>query len=579
MAGGDATNGRAEISGAILRSRGLLASAAVFSGFVNLLMLTGPLFMVQVYDRVLASRSVETLAALFLLVVFLFAIMSILDIARGRIMTRCAARLQTGLDRRVFSAALARSAVDPMDGVAGAALRDLEAMQKALSAPVVLAAMDLPWAPLFLSAIFLFHPLMGWLAILGGAILILASWLQQRLTLAAASKSMAAASRAEHCADQCRQESEVIRALGMQQAALARWQKARGAAMVAGVAAADVSGAVNAFTRAFRLFLQSAMLALGAWLTLKGQLSGGAMMASSVLLGRALAPLEGLIGGWPLAQRALQGHRRLAAFLTEVEPEGPRTALPEPRAALEVQDLSIAPPGSERATLWLLSFHLRPGQVLGVVGPSGAGKSTLVKALAGVWPPSAGTIRLDGAGLGQYAPECLGAALGYLPQRVTLFEGTIATNIARLSAAPDAERVLRAAKLAGAHDMITAFAKGYDTLVSPAGPGCLSGGQIQRIGLARALFGDPALLILDEPDASLDGEGVHALATAIRNHKAGGGAVLLTAHRQTLLRECDFLLALEGGTRRAFGPRDQVLAALSRPANSLGRVLKQAGAA
>ncbi len=578
MAGGGVSNGWTEISGALLRSRGHLWSAAVFSGFVNLLMLTGPLFMVQVYDRVLASRSVETLTALILLVTFLFIIMAMLDTARGRIMTRCAARLQAGLDRRVFMATLTRSGTDPTDRAAGLALRDLEAMQKALSAPVVLAAMDLPWVPIFLAAIFLFHPLLGWLAFVGGAVLIAATCAQQRVIGTDVARAAAAATRAEQCAGRFRQDTDVIRGLGMQDAAWMQWQSARGAALTAAVAVADTSGAINAVARAFRLFLQSAMLALGAWLTLNGQLSSGAMMASSVLLGRALAPLEGLIGGWPLAQRALQGRRRLAEFLTDPAPAVPRAILPNPRGALEVRDLSVMPPGAAKTTLRQLSFRLHRGQCVGVVGPSGAGKTTLVRAVAGIWKPDAGTIRLDGATLDQYGPERLGAAIGYLPQQVTLFEGTIAANIARLSATADPECILGAAKLAGAHEMITALVDGYDTLVSPTGSGCLSGGQIQRIGLARALFGDPALLILDEPDSSLDGAGIFALAAAIRRQKAKGGAVLLTAHRTTILRECDFLLALDNGSKRSFGPRDAVLAALSGPVNGLDRVTAQAGA-
>lgn len=579
MAGGDVTQGRAEISAAMADSRGLLWAAAVFSGFVNTLMLTGPIFMLQVYDRVLVSRSIETLAALCLLAMFLFGAMAILDIARGKVMSRYAARLQTRLDGRVFLAAINGSGADNIDPGGKTALGDLEAMQKVLSASVVLSAMDLPWVPLFLAAIFVFHPLMGWLALFGGAVLVGAAWAQQHLTRAAVLHASAASMQAEYRASQFRMERDLIRAHGMQAASLENWQKLRRVALIAGITAADTSGAINAFTRTFRLFLQSAMLALGAWLTVQGQLSGGAMVASSVILGRALAPLEGLIGGWPLAQRALKGRKRLTAFLIDSPQERVRTSLPAPRAPLEVRGLSVTSCPGAPTVLRQVSFRLEPGQIMGVVGPSGAGKSTLVRALTGAMAAAGGTIRLGGATLDQYSSESLGAAIGYLPQRVTLFEGTIAANIARLSTLPDCERVLHAARLAGAHDLITGLADGYDTLVSPMTPGCLSGGQVQRIGLARAFFGSPAVWILDEPDASLDAEGVCALVAAIRKHRANNGAVLLTAHRQTLLRECDLILALDGGTQRAFGPRDEVFAVPRRTAGEPRQARAQIGAA
>jgi len=545
--------GAAEIAAAIAGRRGLLAAVVAFSAFVNILMMTGSIFMLQVYDRVLASRSIETLAALSLVAVFLYLVLGLLDQARARVMVRAAAQVQAQLDRRVFSATLAGSG----SASAALALRDLEALQRALASPGLLALMDVPWVPLFLGLIFLFHPLMGWLALAGGGVLIAASALQQHLTRDAATRAFAAQHSAERSAEQFRNAAEELRALGMQDRACERWQSARSEAMRQGIAAADAGTGINAFSRTFRLFLQSAMLALGAVLTLRGYLSGGAMVSSSVLLGRALAPIEGLIAGWPLLARALAGRRRLAGFLADVPPARPRLVLPHPVGRIAATGLSIAPPGSDRPVLRIPSLTITQGQIVGVVGPSGAGKSTLLRALCGAWAPLAGEIRLDGAMLAQYDPAILGAAIGYVPQRVGLFQGTIGENIARLAARPDPATVIRAARASGSHDMILSLPDGYDTRID-AHHTPLSGGQVQRIGLARAMFGDPPLWLLDEPDANLDAEGTLALGAAVRAHKARGGTAVLTAHRQTLLHDCDIILALDRGTVRALGPRADI---------------------
>jgi ATP-binding cassette subfamily C protein len=341
-------------------------------------------------------------------------------------------------------------------------------------------------------------------------------------------------------------------------AAFDRWHLARGAALGEGLVAGDLGGVFGAVSKTFRMFLQSAMLGVGAWLVLQGQLSGGAMIAGSILMGRALQPIEQAVGQWAMVTRAQEGNRRLAELLTRVPPEPARTELPRPRALLDVNGLSVVPPGEQQAVLRGVTFQLEPGQALGVIGPSGAGKSTLARALIGVWRPAAGKVRLDGATLDQYDPDTLGSYIGYLPQRVTLFEGTIADNIARLQANPDSAKVVEAAKKAAAHEMILRLPDGYDTRVSTLG-GRLSGGQIQRVGLARALYGDPVFLVLDEPNSNLDNDGTVALNNAIRSLKAMGGSVLIMAHRPAAIQECDMLLVLEDGTRRAFGPRDQVL--------------------
>ena len=549
--------GASELARARAGQNGLLVSAVLFSVFINLLMLTGPLYMLQVYDRVLGSRSEATLVALSGLVAFLFLAMGLLEHARGRVLARIGARIQDRLERRVFSASIRRQMHLPDDPLAIASQRDLEAIQRFWASPIVTALIDMPWAPMFLAALFIFDVWLGVLAVIGGLIIVGIALLNQSRTKSPLSRATTAGLQADRLGDMLKAESETIRALGMTNAAFDRWQRARQVALTESVSAADMGGAYATLSRTFRQFLQSAILGFGAWLVLKGDFSPGAMIAGSILMGRALQPVEQAVAQWSVLTRAREGQARLAELLTRVPEEAPRTALPHPKAHLDVQALSVVPPGEGQAVLRMVSFTLQPGQALGVIGPSGAGKSSLARALIGVWRPAAGKIRLDGATLDQYDPDVLGSYIGYLPQSVRLFDGTIAENIARL-AVPDAEKVVAAAKAAAAHDMILRLPDGYDTRVAAIG-GRLSGGQIQRIGLARALYGDPVLLILDEPNSNLDNDGSMALNLAIRNLKDRGGSALIMAHRPAAIQECDMLLVLEDGTRRAFGPRDQIL--------------------
>jgi ATP-binding cassette subfamily C protein len=558
MSQNEFARGYAVLKAARADHRKLFWAVGIFSVLVNLLMLTGPLYMLQVYDRVLGSRSEATLVALSLLVTFLFVAMGLLDHARGRIMARIGAAMQDKLDRRVFSAAMRRLTLVPNDPVGLAAQRDLEAVQRLWASPVLMAIFDIPWTPFFVAAIFVFHPLLGWLAVGGGVFLILVTILNQRMTQVPINRTNGLTLQAERMSDLIKTEAEAVQALGMTGAAFARWHKARGAALAESLNAGDVGGRFGSVTKTFRMFLQSAMLGVGAWLVLKNQLSPGAMIAGSILMGRALQPIEQAVGQWAMVTRAQEGTQRLAELLSRVPPEPQRTALPRPRAILDVQALSVVPPGETQAVLRGVTFQMGEGQALGVIGPSGAGKSTLARALIGVWRPAAGKVRLEGASLDQYDPDVLGSYIGYLPQRVTLFEGTIAENIARLQPNADSAKIVEAAQKAAAHDMILRLPEGYDTRVSTLG-GRLSGGQIQRIGLARALYDNPVFLVLDEPNSNLDNDGTMALNIAIRSLKAAGGSVLIMAHRPAAIQECDLLLVLEDGMRRAFGPRDQVL--------------------
>lgn len=550
-------NARGELRDALTKGRGLFWILALFSVFVNLLMLTGPLFMLQVYDRVLASRSMETLTALFLLVAVLYGIMGLLDYARGRVAARIGAEFQSTLDARVFDAVLRRSVIPSERAKPSTSLRDLESVQRFLAAPVLFAIFDIPWTPIFILAIFVFHPLMGWLAIVGGVTLICVTILNQVLTSKPQKESQAASSQSEAFAENVREQGEIVQGLGMRNAVLGRWKANRDRALSSQIGASDATGVFTTLSKTFRFFLQSAMLALGAYLVLKGQLSPGAMIAGSILMGRALAPVDQAIGGWSVFQRARLGWRNLIDLLNTTAPEPEHTPLPAPRSILEAQQVTVVPPGEKVATLRMLSFRLEPGQALGVIGPSGSGKSTLARVLTGIWPPASGKIRLDGATLDQYDPETLGTHIGYLPQDVALFGATVTENIARLAPEPDPQKVVAAAKKAGAHDMILNLTHGYDTPLINGGR--LSGGQKQRIGLARAMYGDPAILILDEPNSNLDSEGGNALNQAIRHMKEEGKSVIIMAHRPSGITECDLLLVIEGGVMKAFGPRDEVL--------------------
>ncbi len=568
--------GQAELIATRKQSRSLYWMVAVFSFFVNLLMLTGPLYMLNVYDRVLSSRSFETLLALSVLVAFLYAMMGILDFVRGRVMGRVGARFQASLDRRVFAAVLKATTLNRAPREAATGLRDLEAVQRLITSPALMALFDLPWVPLFFFGIFLFHPLMGILALVGAAILLIVALANQFTTRKPLEAANAAGFASEQLGTHIRNESEMVHSLGMRGAAFDRWQMARGRSLDTSIEAADASGTFTALTKSFRLFLQSAMLGLGAYLVLINQLSPGAMIAGSILLGRALAPIELLVGQWAAFQRAREGWRNLAVLLGHIPEEQPHTELPKPKANILLDQVTVVPPGEQQASLRMVSFSVTPGQAVGVIGTSGAGKSTLARVLTGVWQPAAGKVRLDGAALDQYDPDVLGQHVGYLPQRVQLFDGTIKENIARMSMTPDDAKVIAAAKTADAHQMILKLPDGYDTRVS-ANSGRLSGGQIQRIGLARALYGDPVVVVLDEPNSNLDNDGSMALNRAIKALKANGNVVFIMAHRPSAIQECDLLLVLENGARRAFGPKDEVLAEMVKNHGEIKRSTGKAG--
>ncbi len=547
----------------LARHRGALIVVGALSAAVNLLMLAGPLFMLQIYDRVLTSRSEATLVMLLAIVVYLYGLMGLLDGLRGRILSRVGAGFQDALDERVFDAAH-RAGRDPSRrGNPGQALQNLESVRGFLASPAPGALLDLPWTPFFVAVIFIFHPLLGWLAVAGATVLVALAlvnrWATRRPRDGAARLSAEAAIRAEDV----RREAETVTGLGMTGPLRARWKSVREAALDRSMQAADAGGGYASASKAFRLLLQSAMLALGAWLVLGGELTAGAMIAASILLGRALQPLEQTVAQSAAIQRARSGWLAVTRLLTEIPPEVVPMALPRPAAHLRVRDLTVLSPDRREVLLRGVTFDVSPGEAVAVVGPSGAGKSTLAKALAGLWPAAQGDIRLGGAELPAWGEALWREHLGYLPQEVALLTGSVAENIARFSPEADEETVVRAATAAGAHEMVLSLPAAYDTML--AGGGGVSGGQRQRIGLARALYGDPALLVLDEPDASLDDAGVAALNRAVAGAKAAGRAVVVMAHRRAMLAECSRIAVLEGGRLRMFGPAEDVLARLPGP--------------
>jgi ATP-binding cassette subfamily C protein len=536
----------------------VLWSVVFFSGGVNLLMLAGPLYMLQVYDRVLSSRSAPTLVALTILLVGAYAFQGALDLLRSRIVMRSASLLDQHLGGSVHAAVIAIAIQNPNARDAGQPVRDLDQIRTFLTGSGPIGFIDLPWMPLFLAVCFLLHPWLGLTATAGALILVtltlLTEWASRKpsqgLAQLAGLRGMAV--------ETDRRNSESVVAMGMAGAMTERWARINDRYLAAMARAGDVTGTFGSVSKAVRLLLQSAMLGMGAWLVIRGEMTAGSMIAASIMMGRALAPIESVIQNWRVFVQARQSIRRLSLILARLPPQRAVTRLPAPTLSCEVDHLTVVPPGGRAAIVNDVGFRLEAGEALGIIGPSGAGKTSLVRALVGIWPAARGNICIDGARTDQWDPVVLGHHVGFVSQNVDLFDGTIAENIARMAVQPDSETVLKAAAAAGAHDMILKMPAGYDTPVGEGGA-ALSGGQRQRIALARALYGDPFLLVLDEAGSNLDNDGETALLSAIQAVKARGGVVVTVAHRPSALAACDKVLVLAGGTQQIYGPRDEVL--------------------
>jgi ATP-binding cassette subfamily C protein len=572
------------VTAALKDCRRAFWSVAIFSGLVNVLMLAGPLYMLQIYDRVLSSHSIPTLVALSVFLLGAYAFQAILDLVRSRVVVRSAGMLDRHLGETVHSAVVRLAIQTRQAGLAAQPVRDLDQIRTFLTGAGPIAIVDLPWMPVFLLLCYLIHPWLGMLAIAGGLILLSTTVLTERASRAPQREVAQGAGVRASMVEADRRNSETIVAMGLGEALARRWANVNDGYLGAVERSSDVVGSYGSVSKVLRLLLQSAMLGVGAFLVIRGELTPGSMIAASIMMGRALAPIETAIANWRGFIAARDSTRRLSDVLARVGAAREKTELPRPRQRFEVQDVVVAPPEAQSAIVANVRFSLAAGEVLGIIGPSGSGKTSLVRVLVGVWRAARGTVRLDGAALEQWSPEALGPHVGYVSQGIELFEGTVAENIARMTVDPDADAVIAAAKAAGAHDMILRLANGYDTRIGDAGA-ILSAGQRQRVALARALYGGPFLVVLDEPNANLDQEGEGALMQAIRDAKARGAIVVMIAHRAGALAVCDKILFLRDGAQQAFGPRDEVLrkimpqpvapaAAPAAAAGSMGATLK-----
>jgi PrtD family type I secretion system ABC transporter len=565
------------LSSAIREVRSGLPQLALFSFFINILVLTSPIYMMQTYDRVLASGHVETLVVMTLIAGIAVLVLGILEMVRGRLLGRIGRWLEQKLAPELIASSM-RSALYGLTPNAQA-LRDLSVVKGFLSGSGINSIFDSPWTPIFLIVIWLMHPLLGVVALIAAAVLLATAVVSeyvsrhpvkegQRLSIANAQK-----------ADSALRNADVFHAMGMLPGFLATWMQRNGAALDRQLTASDRNAALVGFSKFFRIFVQILILGAGAYLVILNELTPGGMIAASILLGRALAPVEQGIGSWKGFLAARDAWDRLKRLLDSLPPPPETMPLPPPKGQVSCEQLAFVQQGREQPILAGVTFALEPGEALGIIGPSAAGKSTLCKLLVGTWQPSRGHVRLDGADIFRWPPEQLGPYIGYLPQDVELFSGTIMENIARLRRDADPRVVVEAAAAAGVHEMILRLPQGYETDIGEGG--CmLSGGQRQRIGLARALFDKPRLIVLDEPNASLDGDGENALVTAIQTAKQWGATVVLVAHAPKILAPVDKLLLLQEGQLRLFGPRDEVLTKLGAgpvPAEARPRIVAQQG--
>ena len=549
----------------LVPNRRLLGGIALFSVSVNLLMLTAPLFMLQVYDRVLTSRSEETLLTLFLLVTGLYAAQAVIDYCRGRVLARLGEQLDGLFAAKLFahdmSNALDRSHSGPSP------LSDLARLRRFMTGPDPASLLDAPWVPVYLLVLASLHPMLGLVGLAGALVVVGLAYLADRATRRDLQRSaqVEAASRRLHAA--AANAAEATRVLGMEGTLASRFAQLRRKGIAAEAGSGDRGAALASAARGFRLFLQSAILAAGAVLAMRQEVTGGVMIAAAIVLGRSLAPVDRIVSQWRSIAQARSAFDRLSALLTRDTRSAIPLPLPQPSGKLVVTGLASAPAGCARPVIAGISFSLEPGDGLGIIGPSGAGKSTLARALIGIAKPMAGRIEIDGASLSQWTPAALGRHIGYLPQDVQLIGDTVAESIARLDPEARAEDIVQAARDAGAHEMILGLPDGYGTRIGDGGS-ALSGGQRRRIALARALYGEPALIVLDEPNAQLDREGDVALIGAIRRARSRGAVVIVVTHRQSAVTAVDTLLLMKNGTLAGLGNKHDVMPLLSQPAKA-----------
>ena len=541
--------------------------AAVAFGFSlvsNILYLALPLYTFQVYGRVLTSQSQATLWSLTLITLFVFVISSVIDDLRARILINYGVALDQRVSGRVF-ASLFDAAVRGEPGARAQALRDLDQFRQTLTGIAAAAIFDVPWIPVFLVALFVIDPLVGTVTLVGALILLGLAIAQARATQAALRDANDAALKSYGFTEAALRNGEVVRAMGMLPTLGQAWSKYRAVTIERGAAAAEASNMYNDMIKAVRMGFQVLIVAIGAYLIIEGKIHMGLLFANMILAARALQPIEKIVGSWDPLNNMVRSYARLNGLLSKAEQPATMTTLPRPLGKLSVEGVNFAPPGMQRLVLGTVNFALEPSEVLGVIGPSGAGKSTLARLLVGIWKPLQGVVRLDGADVFTWDRADFGRHVGYLPQDTELFAGTVRNNIARFRDDVSDEDVIQAAQMAGVHDLVLRMPKGYDTEVGEGGA-VLSAGQRQRVGLARAMLSKPAFVVLDEPNANLDAEGEEALMRAIDAMKASGATVVLISHKPGVFRAADKMLVLRDGRVELFGPRDQVMARLVKPA-------------
>ena len=548
--------------------KSILISVGCFTALINVLMLVPSIYMLQVYDRVLSSQNETTLAMLSLMVVGFFVFIGLLEVVRSFIVIRIGSQLERRFNLRVYQAAFERNLFKG-EGNAGQSLGDLTHIRQFVTGPALFAFFDAPWFPVYLFVIYLFNVWLGVLATAGALLLIALACLNEYMTKKPLGEAAGFSQQSSQLATSHLHNAETIQAMGMLGSLRKRWFQVHSRFLGLQNQASDTGAVISSLSKTLRLCLQSLVLGLGALLVIKGDMTAGMMIAGSILMGRVLSPIDQLIAVWKQWSGAKLAYRRLDALLQAFPPSDEAMALPAPKGQITFEQVSAGPPGQRAATLHMVNFNLGAGEVLGVLGASGSGKSTLARVLVGVWPTLGGTVRLDGADIHRWNRDQLGPYIGYLPQDIELFSGSIAENIARFSEA-DAQKVVAAAQQAGVHEMILRLPQGYDTQLGEDGSG-LSGGQKQRVALARAIYGTPSLVVLDEPNSNLDTVGEAALASAIAQLKAQGTTVVLVTHRSSVLAQADKLLVLNEGRLQAFGPSQDVLKALSGAANEQPR--------
>ena len=555
---------RSELGEALRACRSALIGVGLMSCIINLLYLTGSIFMLEVYDRVLPSRSVPTLVGLIILAAGLYMAQGVLDLIRGRILGRIGTSLDQALNARVFDTIVLLPLMAGGRNEGLQPLRDLDNVRAFLGSQGPSAFFDLPWLPLYLAICFAFHVLIGVTALVGAVILVTLTLITEYLSRDPAREAMGLASRRNDLATTSRRNAEVVVAMGMAGRLGKRWSDANAKYLAGHQHASDIAGGLGAVAKVLRMMLQSAVLGVGAYLVIHQEATAGIIIAGSILSARALAPVDLAIAHWKSFVAARHSWQRLTHLLEQMPVKPAPTLLQNPSSRLSVEGVGITAPGDQKVIVQDVNFALTTGAGLGVIGPSGSGKSSLARALVGVWQPFRGKVRLDGAALDQWSTEVLGRHVGYLPQDVELFAGTVAQNISRFDPEAKPEAVLAAAKEAGVHEMIIKMRDGYNTQVGEQGT-ALSAGQAQRVALARALYGEPFLIVLDEPNSNLDTEGDEALTRAVRAARERGAIVVVVAHRPIGIEGVDQILVLRDGRMQAFGPKETVLAQVLQP--------------